>query len=268
MFYRVVFVAVLLLSLVACGAPPPTPAPTPTLTPSLYVHADASLADALSDVRAEFSSKHPELRIEFNFVSSDEMLALLDSGPGTNMVAITDPEVFKQLSEQNRISGLPRVLTRRHLAIVTARGNPKAIRDLKDLDRPGLRVALARPDTRLGQRSRAWIQKLGSAPLLRPGFAKHFIESVIVEPSSGLGILNLIEQQRVDVGIVYATDVPPERDSIHLLDVPSSYNSVENFYLTTFKSGHSDREIQPFINFLYTLYTQNILTTHGFAPPY
>lgn len=266
MFYHRVLIPVLLVCLVACTAPAPTPAPTPTVTPPLYVYADASLTDALRDVRSEFSKTNADTRIEFNFTASDDMIVRLDARLSAGIAAGSDPAVFDHLAAQNRIESAPRVFARHPLAIVIARTNPKGILRLQDLNRNGLRVALAPPETRLGASSRTLIEKLQAAPRFRPNFVEQFTRAVIAQPSSGAGILNLLEQHRVDVGIVYTTEALLERNRVLALELPNQFNTADDFYIAPLKSGRDAAQLQLFIDFLFTPQAQNILATYGFEP--
>lgn len=267
MFYHRVLIPVLFLFLGACAAPTPTPAPTPTLIPPLFLYADASLTDALRDVRSEFSKTNGDTRIEFNFTASDDMIVRLDSGLSANIAASSNFDVFAHLNEQNRIESAPRVFARHPLAIVIARTNPKGILRLQDLNRTGLRVALAPPNTRLGQHSRILLEKLEAAPRFRPNFVEQFTQAIIAEPSSGTGILNLIEQHRADVGIVYTPEALLESKRVQTLDLPPQYNAPDDINIATLKSGRDANQLKRFVDFLFTPQAQNILATYGFEPP-
>lgn len=267
MFYQRVLIPVLMLCLVACAAPTPTPAPTPTVLPPLLIYADMSLTDALRDLRSEFSKTNPATRIEFHFAAADDLIARLDSSLSADIVIGSDPALFEHLAKQNRIAGAPRVLARQPLAIVIARTNPQGILRLQDLDRNGLRVALAPPNTRLGEQSRALIEKLQAAPRFRPNFVEQFTQAIVAQPSSGAGILELLEQHRIDVGIVYVTQALLERDRVFALELPAQFNTADDLYIATLKSGRDAAQMRPFTNFLSTPQAQTILSSYGFESP-
>jgi molybdenum ABC transporter molybdate-binding protein len=255
---------VLLSWLVACSAPTPTPVPTPTVAPPVLVYADRALSNALQDVRGAFTESGGGVRVEFTFVDSDDLAARLDSSLSANIAASSSPEVFKQLFDRNRVEDVPRVFIRNPLAIVVARTNPKGILRLQDLNQRGLRVALAPADTRLGQHSRTLLVRLESAPPLQQDFAEQFEAAVIAQPSTGLGILNLIEQHRVDVGIVFASDFFLESDRVQSLDFPSQMNTPDDYTITMLKSNRAPEQLKPFIDFLFTSQAQDIFAAHGF----
>lgn len=232
------------------------------------IYADASLTDALRHIHSEFVKTHTDAWIEFKFIASDDLIARLDSAPTVNYVASANPDVFTHLSKQNRIESEPRVFARRPLAIVIARTNPKRILRLQDLNRSGLRVALARPDTRLGQHSRALLERLQDAPRFRPNFVEQFTDAVIAQPSSGLGILNLITQHHADVGIVFTTDLLNARSRVLTLDLPGEYYAADELSIAALASGHDKRQPEPFVDFLFTPLAQDILAAHGFESWY
>jgi ABC-type molybdate transport system substrate-binding protein len=156
------------------------------------------------------------------------------------------------------------VFARNPLAIVIARTNPKGILKLQDLNQPGLRVALAPADTRLGQHSRTLLVRLESVSRFSPDFAEQFEAATVLQPNTGLGILNLIEQHRADVGIVFATDALLESNRVIALELPPHLNSPDDYTVTMLKSNREPERLQPFIDFLFTPQAQDIFASHGF----
>lgn len=256
----------LLLWFIACAAPTPTPALTPTLAPPLFVYADASLTNALRDVREAFALIHPDTRVEFTFVDSRALGARLDSSLSANLVVSAEPTVFANLTKQNRLDGAPRVFARNPLAIIIARTNPKSILNVQDLNRSGLRVVLAPPETRLGQHSRTLLENLNRAPRFRFNFSQQFLDAIIAQPSSGSSILNLVEQHRADVGIVYASDALLETNRVLVLELPAQSNSPEEFSVALLKANRDPARVQPLLDFLTSPQAQDILINHGFEP--
>ncbi len=93
---------------------------------------------------AEAFQKEKGIAVRFNFGGSSELLAMMELGPGGDLYLCHDPYA-ERVSEKGLLERAEAVgwLTP---ILVVAPGNPKGIRSLEDLARPGVRVGL--PDAR------------------------------------------------------------------------------------------------------------------------
>jgi molybdate transport system substrate-binding protein len=231
------------------------------------VYADALLTDALRGVRSEYVLEHPGAAIELAFVEPGALAARLAATPNANIALSIEPGVFEELAKQNRLEGGAQVLITDPLAIIIARTNPEGILKLQDLNRNGLRIAIASEDTILGQQSRLLIANLNELPRFRTDFTDQILNSAIAQPSNGGAILNLVASHQADVGIVFASQAVLEEKRVFILDVPPEAGVSVDYSVGVLKTNRDPEDVQQFLDFLFSPRAQDAVSKYGFKPP-
>jgi len=135
--------------------------------------------------------------ITFNFAGTQTLTSQLIAGAEADVFAAADTEHMKQLESAGLLEGQSRVFAHNSLEIAVAPGNPKGIRDLRDLARPGLVVVLADPSVPAGKYGKAALEKLGVWPAVADRIA----------PAENVrAALLLVSRGECPLGIVYRTD--------------------------------------------------------------
>jgi ABC-type molybdate transport system substrate-binding protein len=100
------------------------------------------------------------------------------------------------------------------IVIVTQAGNPKGIEGLKDLAKPGMRVAVGQPDQcTIGVLSRRLIESVGLLDQMQPNIVTETATSALLVPQVTTGA--------ADAVLAYATDTLAEAERLHVVPIDS-----------------------------------------------
>ncbi|MBD3317347.1 MAG: molybdate ABC transporter substrate-binding protein [Chitinivibrionales bacterium] len=102
------------------------------------------------------------------------------------------------------------------IVIAVPEGNPKNIRSLRDLTKPGMRVAVGQPEQcTIGALTRIMLRKMGIYEQLMPNVVTQTASSALLVPS--------VVTKSVDAAIAYGTDTKAEADKIDEISIDSPY---------------------------------------------
>jgi molybdenum ABC transporter molybdate-binding protein len=103
------------------------------------------------------------------------------------------------------------------IVIAVAKGNPKNIQTLDDLQKPGIRLAV-------GQAEKCTIGALTQKMLEAEQLSRHVQENVVTETISSAALVPAVVSGSADAALAYATDTMAEKDKIDTIriDLPSS----------------------------------------------
>lgn len=253
---RVFFLVVELVLLMACGTPPFAPTATPTASPTpIVVYADATLANAVRDIGTAFTHANPDGRIEWTFAEPDLLRAKLKQIPQPDIV-ISAADLFGNV--------VSRPIARDALVIVVGNANPAQLERAQDLNRPGLRVAIAGENTPLGQSTRALIENFRHDAAFGPDFPAMFYDSVKVRANDGRDVLNAVIEKRAEVGIVYASQANMERNRTRIFEIESGLNVPATYSVARMLTAHDAQPVLDFIEYLHSLQAQTLWRDYGF----
>jgi molybdate transport system substrate-binding protein len=257
---RRTLVAVALLVLAACSdsksaAPPSTqaqPAVTESLSGSITVLAASSLTDAFNEMGRQFQAAHPGIAISFSFGASSTLAQQANAGAPADVLATAD-EPTMQVAVTGGSVAAPDVFAHNRLALLVAKGNPKGIRGLADLARPGLIVVLCAAEVPCG---RFGVQALSNA-------------GVKVTPASleanVRGVVSKVTLGEADAGIVYVTDVRTAGDKVEGVTIPDAQNVLATYPIATVKATHNAALANAFVAYVRSPDGQQVLARAGFA---
>ena len=100
------------------------------------------------------------------------------------------------------------------IVIVTQAGNPKGIKSLEDLAKPGMRVAVGQPDQcTIGVLSRRLLESEGLSEKIRPNIVTETATSALLVPQVTTGA--------ADAVLAYATDTLAESEKLQVVPIDS-----------------------------------------------
>jgi molybdenum ABC transporter molybdate-binding protein len=254
---RVLFLIVWFGLLMACGTPPlaQTAAPFSSPTP-LVVYADAALANVLRDIGAAFTQANPDGKLEWTFAEPDLLRAKLQQTPPPDIVISAAADLLR-----NEVS---KPIARDALVVVVTGTNPAQLERAQDLNRPGLRVAIAKENTTLGRATRALIENFRHDAAYGPDFPALFYASVTAQANDGRGVMNALLENRADVGIVYASERDTEKKRTDVLPIENELN-VPAIYFAALTAQDTERGVV-FMDYLHSPQAQSLWRDYGFEP--
>jgi len=257
---RAAVVAVGLLLLAACSdskssASPPSTSGQPNVAEalggSITVLAASSLTDAFNELGRQFQAAHPGIAISFSFGASSTLAQQVNAGAPADVLATAD-EPTMQTAVNGGSVGAPAVFAHNRLALMVAKGNPKNIRSLADLARPGLIVVLCAAEVPCGRFGLQALDKAG----------------VKVTPASleanVRGVASKVALGEADAGIVYVTDVRAGGDKVEGVTIPNAQNVLAAYPIATVRAAKNAALANAFVAYVRSADGQQVLARAGF----
>jgi len=105
------------------------------------------------------------------------------------------------------------------IVMVVAKGNPKGLKELKDLTRPGIRVVVGQPD-------QCTIGALTRRLLQQEGIYEAVMKNVVSQTASSAMLVPAVTTGSADVALAYATDARAEADRVDMVRIRSEYTKA------------------------------------------
>lgn len=247
---RAVFACFALLALCACGSS--TAPASSSLSGTLNVFAAASLTDSFNALGGSFHAANPGVTVRFNFAGSPTLVTQIENGAQADVFAAADTTNMDKLKTGGFTASAPVVFAHNQLEIVVAAGNPKGIRSLGDLARPGIVYISAAPTVPAGKYAGQILAKAGVT--VTPRSLETDVKSVVGK----------IELGEADAGIVYTTDVKAAGNKVAGVDIPAADNVVATYPIAVVKGSASASLANAFVAYVTSGQGQARLKDFGF----
>jgi molybdate transport system substrate-binding protein len=221
-----------------------TPASATALSGDLTVLAPTSLTDVMPVLVYRFTTVHGGIHITTSF------------GPDVRPTAPPgDVLLTEGTTAASGATGPPATFAVDQFVLAVPLGDPKAVGQVADLARPGLRVARCGPAQPCGRYADAVLAAAGvtlSGPLLAD------------DVRSAIG---LVVHGQADVAMVYRTDAQQFQDTITAVEFPESSETLARFQAATLTRASNPAAAKAFVDFLLTGPAQDALSGHFFQLP-
>lgn len=232
--------------IVACADPE-----TEDAVLTLGVAAAPSLSGALTEMIEVFEDEHPGVRVSLELGRSDTIAEGMPDRDDINVFASAD-EVSMQRLVDDGVAVEPTVFARNHVVVAVPSGNPRQVRGLRDLERPGLRVGLCALDVPCGRAADSLLAAAGVTP------------PEVDRDDGSRALTARLADSEVDVGIVYRTDVAAAGERVLGIEIPDAVNVTTDYPILAV----SDHELAAvFVEEVLSERGQRHLTDAGFVAP-
>ncbi|MEI7849715.1 MAG: molybdate ABC transporter substrate-binding protein [Chloroflexota bacterium] len=283
-FWITLSTAALLLSSCASAAPTtasatdvPAPAPTvipsevPTIAPSpiaepvkLTVFAAASLTNAFGEIGKAFEAANPGVTVKFNFGGSQTLRTQVEQGaPGDIFVSANAKEMDALVKSGFVATNSAKIFLTNQLVVIMPKNNPARLVELKDLEKPGLKLVLAAKEVPVGNYALQVLDKLDTA--LGLGFKTKVLANVVSYENDVKQVVSKIQLGEADAGIVYLSDTVAAPD-LKKIEIPTVNNVVVKYPLAALTQTKSPDVAQAFIDYVLSPEGLTILQKWGFLP--
>jgi molybdate transport system substrate-binding protein len=236
-----------------CGSSssPSTSSKNQTLT----VLAAASLTGTFTQLGKEFEAANPGTKVTFSFGASSTLAQQIVQGAPADVFAAASPTTMKTVTDAGAATGTPTVFVRNQLVIAVSPGNPKGIKALADLTKPGLKVVLCDDAVPCG----AAAQKALTAAnvKLTPVSKEQDVKAALSKVSLG----------EADAALVYRTDVKAAKGEVDGIEFAESAQAINDYPIVALKSSKNAALADQFVNFIETPQALSELTAAGFQAP-
>jgi molybdate transport system substrate-binding protein len=227
-----------------------------TVEGELLVSAAASLTDAFAEVEVAFEEANPGVDVLLNLGPSSGLREAILEGAPADVFAAANTSNMDQVAEAGEVNGEPEIFVTNMLQIVVPAGNPGDVAGLEDFAREELLIGLCAEDVPCGDFGRQALENAGVIPSLDTN-----------EPDVR-ALLTKIENDELDAGIVYVTDVlssPP--GEVEGIDIPAEVNVVAEYPIAALASAPNPEAAAAWVEFVLSDEGQAILTSYGFTSP-
>ncbi|GAA3993453.1 molybdate ABC transporter substrate-binding protein [Allokutzneria multivorans] len=221
----------------------------------ITVFAAASLKDAFTELEKSFEASHPGADVRISFGGSSDLAQQIVNGAPADVFASASPSTMDTVAKADLIEGRAEVFAVNTLRIAVPPGNPKGIKALADLTKPGTALVLCAPQVPCG----AAAKQVATA-------AKLTLKPVSEEPDVR-SVLGKVSAKEADAGLVYVTDVLSAPGKVEGIDFPESADAVNEYPLALLKKSKQAQLAREFAELVRGQAGRDVLTRAGFGPP-
>ena len=228
---------------------------TNSLSGTVTVFAAASLTGTFTQLGKDFEAAHPGVTVKFNFGGSDTLAASIVSGAPADVFAAASTATMGTVTKAGAATGTPTVFVKNQLEIAVPPGDPKAIKTLADLTKPGVKVALCAPTV-----------PCGAAAVKVEAAGKIKINPVTLE-TDVKSALTKVELGEVDAALVYQTDVKAAGGKVEGMEFAEAAKAINNYPIAVLKDAPNAAAAQAFVAFVLSTHGRGVLSAAGFQNP-
>lgn len=225
---------------------------------SLMVHAGAGIRPPLDELGKMFEAK-TGTRVDFNYKGSGCLLAdICFSKKGD--VYIPGESFYIEQAEERSLLTKSRLVAKMSTVVIVQKDNPKNIKSLTDLTRPGISVGLGDPEAvAVGRAANESLVKAGVLEAVKKNVKTQALNVVEL----GIGV----KLRHIDAAIVWdATAHLFKNDSVRI-DLPDKWRVDSPIPVAVLEFSESPREAEAFMNFLASEEAEKVFVSHGYGVP-
>jgi molybdate transport system substrate-binding protein len=214
----------------------------------ITVYAAASLTDVFPKI--DSSQK-------YQFGGSNTLAAQITQGAPADVFAAANMTLPNQLFAKGLCSK-PVVFTRNTLVVVVPKSNPKGIRSIYDLTKPGVKLVVAGAGVPVGSYTLQILKNMN----LSAGVLKN----VVSQETDVREVLAKVALGEADAGFVYATDAKTVADKVTVIKVPAWAQPKVQYGICIVAGSGNKVDAQAFVNRILSKAGQAQLLAYGFLP--
>jgi len=225
---------------------------------SLTVHAGAGIRPPLDELGQAFEKK-TGVRVDYNYKGSGCLLAdICFSKKGD---AYIPGELFyiEQAKERGFLAQ-SRVVASMSTVLIVQKGNPKNIKSLKDLVRPGLRIGLGDPEAVAVGRS-------ANESLTKAGVVRDVQKNVVMKALNVVELGIGVKLKHLDAAIVWDATAHLFKDEVERFDLPDKWRVDSPIPVCVLTFSEHPSEAKSFMDFLASEEAAKIFRAHGYGVP-
>jgi molybdate transport system substrate-binding protein len=222
---------------------------------SITVFAAASLTESFTTIGKDFQAAHPGTKVTFSFGGSSALAQQIGSGAPADVFASASAASMKVVSGAGEGAGEPVNFVKNQLVIAVPKGNPRGIRSLADLARPGVKVAECAEQVPCGAAARKALAAAGVR--ITPVTLEQDVKAALAKARLG----------EVDAALVYRTDVRAAASAVDGVEFPESVAAINTYPIVVLKTAPNAALARAFVAYVRSGKGMAVLTAAGFQAP-
>jgi molybdate transport system substrate-binding protein len=239
-------------------------------------HAD-SLAGPMRELKKAFEAKNQGVTINLTSGVSRQLADRILKGDTCDVFAPSSPAVADDLMTK-KVNGTGQdgaawyiVFSANEMVVISAKGNPKGIRQVSDLAKPDLKFIRVTGEKDLGTGRTIEFLKRAANLEGKPELAQKIIDSAIGDPAKPTSVpdtVRAVREGKADAGVVYYSAAVAARNDIDIIRFPANVNMSEAIRnaATVPGTAKNPKEATDFVQFLLTDEGRKILLETGQPP--
>lgn len=247
---RLALTVMLLSSLAGCNS-----------EPALMLYCGAGIRPPVAEAVEEFGRLH-SIRVETAYAGSEVLLGQMKLA-GRGDLYMPGDGYYVEQAEQAGLVASTRPICCFVPVILVQKGNPKDIRTLADLARPGLVVGL-------GEAEACAVGRQSSKIFAKNRISEEEINrNVVVRALTVTDLANSVKLKALDAAIVWDAVAAGVADATDMVALKSEENIVSTVSIAILKSASNPELAQEFVDFLASEHGQQIFQKHHYtlSPP-
>jgi molybdate transport system substrate-binding protein len=232
-------------------------------------HAD-SLGGPMRELKKAFEAKHADVTINLTSGTSRQLADRILKGEPCDVFASSSPKIADELVQKNAAAWSV-VFSANEMVVITGKGNPKNIRKVADLARPGVTFTRITGDKDLGTARTVEFLKRAAALEGKPELAEKIVEMAPADaahPQSVPATVAMVRESKATAGVVYYSAAVAARNDIEIIRFPASVNlsdEIQNAASVPGTAKHP-KEAAAFVAFILSDEGKAILQQTGQPP--
>ena len=222
---------------------------------TVTVLAAASLTESFTQIGKDFETANPGTKVTFSFGGSSGLATQITSGAPADVFASASPKTMKTVTGAGDASSEPVTFVKNQLVIATAKGNPKGIKTLADLTKPGLKVALCAKEVPCGAAAQTALD--ASKVKVTPVTLEQDVKAALSKVKLG----------EVDAALVYRTDAKAAASDVDGIEFPESAQAINEYPIVVLKAAPNPTGAAAFVAYVQSEPALKVLTDAGFQKP-
>ena len=222
--------------------------------PELVVFGAASLGPAFEKYGDDFDGAD----VRFSFAGSDDLAAQIRQGVTPDVYAAANTSLPEELHKDGLLDR-PTTFASNKLVIGVPEGSE--IKDVADLEQPGVKIAIGDEEVPVGIYTREVLKALG------PGAEQAILANVASSEPDVAGIVGKLTQGAVDAGFVYRSDVDAAGGRIVEVPIPAKASPDVAYGIAVTTDAAQPELARQFVDGVVSGNGQQILLDSGFGPP-
>ncbi|GAA3450764.1 molybdate ABC transporter substrate-binding protein [Dactylosporangium matsuzakiense] len=225
------------------------------VTGTINVFAAASLTEAFNKIGSAFEAANPGSKVTFNYAGSSALATQISQGAPADVFASAAPANMKTVTDAGGAAGEPATFGKNQLVIAVSPGNPKGIKGLADLARPGIKVALCAEQVPCGAAAKTVLSAAGVK--LTPVTLEQDVKAALSKLTLG----------EVDAALVYRTDARSAARDVDDVEFPESAGAINTYPIVVLKNAPNAAGAKAFVAYVLSDKGRSVLTDIGFQAP-
>lgn len=239
------------------SAPAPvatTPAPAATAAVSLSVRCGAALQPAMDAIGKAYQEK-TGVRVDFSYAGAQMLLGQLAASRSGDLYMPGEAFWVDQAVARGFVT---ESLTAAYFlpVLMVPKGNPRQIREVRDMARPGVRVAIGHPEAlAVGPVTRRIMERVGIWESVQP--------NVIMQAGCIPELANAVAMKAAEVGILWDACVYQVQHHVEALPIAAADNEVAEVLIATLRFSEHPAEAGAFAHYVASDAAKAIFARYG-----